>query len=194
MTPAGVQRWLHTLPYNHERGGRTLRTLPGVLKQGSAHCLEAALAAATLLEPHGYPPLLLDMESADRLDHVVFAFQHRCRWGAVGASRDDGLWGRKPVYPSPCALARSYYAPYITERARVEAWALADLRDLTGCDWRASPRNVWTVERWLTVMPHRPLRTSDQHHERLRATYRRFRAQGGRPHETPFRTHAVHWT
>ena len=59
-TPEQVQRWLNRLPYNWERRGETLRTLRGVLRHGRAHCLEAALAAATILEQHGHPPLLLD--------------------------------------------------------------------------------------------------------------------------------------
>lgn len=192
-TPDAVQRWLNRLPYNREEGATTLRSLRGVVRHGTAHCLEAALAAAALLEPHGYPPLLLDLESADRLDHVVFAFRRRGRWGAVGRSRDAGLGGRRPVYPSPHALARSYYSPYVTEHARIQAWALADLRDLSGCRWRSAAGNVWQVEQWLIAFPHRPLPSSNRHYARLVARYRRFRANGGAPTDTPFRAHRRHW-
>lgn len=192
-SPAAVQRWLRTLRYNTEPHGPTLRTLPQVRAHGTAHCLEAALAAAALLEPHGYPPLLLDLESADRIDHVVFAYREGGRWGAIGFSRDAGLFGHRPVYPSTQALARSYYAPYVTERARLERWAVADLRRLRGCDWRTSPRHVWAVERWLIALPHRPLRSSDRRYRRLASRYRRFRHAGGAAHDTPFRAHSAHW-
>ena len=192
-TPEAVQRWLRTLPYNYERSGPTLRSLRGVKRYGTAHCLEAALATAVLLEPLGYPPLLLDLESADRVDHVVFAFQRGGKWGAVGASRDAGLFGRRPAYPSPFALARSYYAPYVTDRARIEAWVLADLRDLSGCAWRTTHGNVWQVERWLTGLPHRPLPSSDRHYTRLAARYRRFQAAGAGDAATPFDAHSAHW-
>src|SRR6059058_5762750 len=76
-TPRQVQSFLRALPYNWEEKGETLRTFRGVVRHWSAHCLEAALTAATVLEQHGYPPLLLDLESKDRLDHVLFLFRRR---------------------------------------------------------------------------------------------------------------------
>ena len=62
-TPARVQRFLSPLTYNRERGGGTLRSFREVLKKRQAHCLEAALLAAVVLEQHGFPPLLLSLES-----------------------------------------------------------------------------------------------------------------------------------
>ena len=92
-TPQRVQRWLTKMPYNWEKRGETCRTLRGVVRHGTAHCLEAALSAATILEQHGYPPLLLSFESQDLLDHVIFLFQKDGRWGSVARSRDLGLHG-----------------------------------------------------------------------------------------------------
>src|SRR5467141_1550518 len=74
-TPARVQRYLSAMPYNWEREGGTMRSFREVVTLNEAHCLEAAVAAAVILEQHGYPPLLLDVESVDLLDHVVFVFQ-----------------------------------------------------------------------------------------------------------------------
>src|SRR5688500_7865301 len=54
-TPVQVQGWLNAMPYNWERHGETARTFRGVVARGQAHCLEAALSAATILEQHGYP-------------------------------------------------------------------------------------------------------------------------------------------
>ncbi|HEU4688095.1 MAG TPA: hypothetical protein VFS23_07045, partial [Vicinamibacterales bacterium] len=62
-TPGQVQAWLNALPYNTEVGGETLRSFRGVVRTGTAHCLEAALSAAVVLEQHGYPPLVLSFES-----------------------------------------------------------------------------------------------------------------------------------
>jgi phosphatidylserine/phosphatidylglycerophosphate/cardiolipin synthase-like enzyme len=171
-TPARTQRWIRSLAYNWERGGRTMRTFRGVVRFGEAHCLEAALAAAAILEHHGHPPLLLDLESQDRLDHVVFAYRLRGRWGAVGASRDLGLWGRRAAFRSVRDLAYSYYEPYIDLSARLTGYALADLRDLGAYDWRLASHNVWKVERWLITLPHRALRTDDARYRRLRRRYR----------------------
>jgi hypothetical protein len=176
-TPRSVQRWLHDLPYNYERRAKTLRSFRGVVRHGTAHCLEAALAAAVVLEQHGYPPLLLSFESVDLLDHVIFVFRERGGWGAVARSRDPGLHGRKPVFPSPRALAQSYLDMYVDLTGRIKAFAVADLRDLGGYDWRLSRRNVWKVERWLVDYPHRPLGISDRRYERLHARYTRYKAR-----------------
>ncbi|HEX5965016.1 MAG TPA: hypothetical protein VFY51_03765, partial [Pyrinomonadaceae bacterium] len=99
-TPAKVQRYFSSLPYNWERDGGTMRSFRALLQKNEAHCLEAAVGAAVILEQHGYPPLLLDLESVDLLDHVMFVFKERSGWGSIARSRDIGLHGRKPVYRS----------------------------------------------------------------------------------------------
>ena len=58
-TPDAVQHFLNELPYNMEPDGVTLRSFRGVIRHQTAHCLEAALSAAVILEQHGYPPLVL---------------------------------------------------------------------------------------------------------------------------------------
>ncbi|HEU4478966.1 MAG TPA: hypothetical protein VFR80_10635, partial [Pyrinomonadaceae bacterium] len=108
-TPAQVQRFLTAMPYNWERGGGTMRSFRVVLKRNEAHCLEAAVAAAVILEQHGYPPLLLDLESIDLLDHVIFVFQRRGFWGSIGRSRDLGLHGRRPLFRNLRELVWSYF-------------------------------------------------------------------------------------
>jgi hypothetical protein len=176
-TPGAVQRWLRALPYNRERDGETLGCFRTVVRRGSAHCLEAALAAAAILEQHGYPPLLLSFESVDKLDHVIFPFRRHGRWGAVARSRDLGLHGRRPVFGCARALARSYMDPYVDFTGRVTGFAVADLRELGAYDWRLSERNVWKVERWLIDYPHRPLRMSDGRYRRLLERYKAFKAR-----------------
>jgi hypothetical protein len=60
----------------------------------------------------------------------------------------------------------------------VRAYAVADLRELVGrYDWRFSLRNLWRVEQALIDYPHRPIRTSEQRIDRLRARYVAFRAK-----------------
>ena len=174
-TPAQVQRYLTRLPYNWEREGGTLRSFREVVRRGEAHCLEAALAAAVILEQHGYPPLLLSFESQDKLDHVLYVFRRRGRWGAVARSRDLGLHGRRPVFRSLRDLTWSYFDPYVDHTGRILGYGLADLGDLGGYDWRFSPRNVWKVERHLQEIPHTPLPSSDRRYERLHARYEEFK-------------------
>ncbi len=176
-TPARVQRWLNTLPYNTEPppGGPTLRSFREVARTGTAHCLEAAVAAAVILEQHGYPPVVLSFESIDELDHVLFVYREKGRWGSVARSRDPGLHGRKPVFRTARALASSYVDPYVDFTGRITGYAVVDLRILGDYDWRLSERNIWKVERLLLEHPHRPIRTSDARVDRMRARYFAFK-------------------
>jgi hypothetical protein len=175
-TPADVQAYLNALPYNTERGGETLRSFRGVVRTGTAHCLEAALFAAVVLEQHGYPPLVLSFESVDLLDHVIFVYRHQGRWGSIARSRDPGLHGRKPVFATPRALALSYVDPYVDYTGEVRGYAVVDLRALGTYDWRLAGGNVWKAERLLLDYPHRRIRTARARVARLRARYLRFRA------------------
>ena len=181
-TPRQVQQFIYKLPYNHEKEGETLRSFRSALRHNTAHCLEAALVAATILEQHGHPPLLLDMESKDNLDHVVFAFRERGRWGAVARSRDLALQGRKPVFRTLRHLVMSYVDPYVDGKGRITGYGLADLRTLTRADWRFSTKNVWKVEEALIRLPHQKLNSSDQRYGRVLRRYLAFKRRfPGRP-------------
>lgn len=180
-TPLQVQRWLNALPYNFEERGETLRTLRGVLRVGRAHCLEAALSAAAILEQHGHPPLLMDIESTDHLDHVVLLYRAGGRWGSVARSRCPGLHGRKPAYRNVRALAASYRAPFIDLTGRVKGYGVLDLRTLPRQDWRWSARNVWHVEEALRELPHRRLPTPEAFYRRWRRRYVAWWEANGRP-------------
>jgi hypothetical protein len=174
LTPLAVQRWLNSLPYNVEPDGETLRSLRGVIRTGTAHCFEAALAAAAILEQHGYPPLVLSFESIDLLDHVIFVYRHGTGWGSVARSRDPGLHGRKPMFSTPRTLALSYVDAYIDLTGRITGYAVVDLRALGTYDWRLSERNIWRAERVLLDWPHRRISSSDERIDVLRRRYRQF--------------------
>jgi hypothetical protein len=181
-TPHAVQQWLNALPYNSETGGETLRSFRGVVKTGTAHCLEAALGAAVILEQHGYPPLVLSFESIDLLDHVIFVYRTESGWGSVARSRDPGLHGRRPLFATPRALALSYFESYVDFTGCIKAYAVVDLRVLGGYDWRLSTRNVWRAEQMLLEWPHRRITYSADRVKKLRARYRTFReAHGYKP-------------
>jgi hypothetical protein len=175
-----VQRYLNRLPYNQEPGGRaTLRSFRGVVRHGSAHCLEAALFAAVVLEQHGYPPLVLSFESTDDLDHVIFAYRQKSGWGSIARSRDPGLHGRRPVFATPRALALSYFDPYVDFTGCVTGYALVDLGRLGDYDWRLAGTNVWKVERMLLEHPHHRIVSSRRRVAALRDRYRAYRERFG---------------
>jgi hypothetical protein len=180
-TPTSVQRYLNALPYNTEPppGGATLRSFRGVVRHHTAHCLEAAISAAVILEQHGWPPLVLSFESIDELDHVIFVYRERGRWGSIARSRDPGLHGRRPVFATPRALALSYVDPYVDYTGSITAYTVADLRDIGRYDWRLAEGNVWKVERMLLDLPHRPLPISDRRVDSLRKRYVAYKARYG---------------
>jgi hypothetical protein len=183
-SPLAVQRYLNRLPYNTEPppGGATQRSFRGVVLHGCAHCLEAALFAAVVLEQHGFPPLVMSFESSDHLDHVLFVYQRDGLWGSIGRSRDPGLHGRRPVFSTPRALALSYVEAYVDYTGYVTGYAVVDLRQLDPYEWRLAPTNVWKVERMLLDHPHRPIATSARRIAALRERYRRYReAHGSKP-------------
>ena len=174
-TPEAVQGWLNALPYNTEPRGETLRSFRQVVAHHTVHCLEAALAAAVVLEQHGYPPRVLSFESIDQLDHVIFVYQRDGRWGSVARSRDPGLHGRKPRFRRPRDLALSYVDAYVDFTGRITGYAVYDLGQLAGYDWRLNDKNMWKVEQVLIDHPHRSIRSSDERIERLRRKYFAFR-------------------
>ena len=185
-SPEQVQRWLNGLPYNWERRGETARTFRGVVRTGTAHCLEAALSAAFILERHGLPPLLMDIESTDLLDHVLFVFRREGTWGAVARSRCPGLHGRKPVFRSLRDLARSYSAPFIDTTGRVKGYGLLDLRTLPTGQWRLARGNVFHVEDALNANAHHRLPTPEREHRHWKARFDAWWEAHGRPaHEWP---------
>jgi hypothetical protein len=182
-TPKQVQKFLTSFPYNWEHGGATLRSFREVIKHGEAHCLEAALIAAVILEQHNYLPLLLSFESQDKLDHVIFVFRKNGLWGAVGRSRDVGLHGRKPVFKNIRQLVWSYFEPYIDYTGRVLGYGVTDLNVLGNYDWRFSNKNIWKVENHLREIPHTPLKSSDARYEKALAKYKEFKKT--HPNEPP---------
>jgi hypothetical protein len=124
---------------------------------------------------------VLSFESIDELDHVLFVYRHRGRWGSVARSRDPGLHGRKPIFRTARALALSYVDPYIDFSGRITGYTVVDLRAALGdYDWRLSSRHVWKAERVLLAAPHRPIRSSDARIDALRRRYVAFANAHGR--------------
>ena len=165
-TPKEVQRFLRRLAYNQEKTGVTLRSAEQALIHKTCHCLEASFIAAALLEQHGYPPLVMSLESQDGLDHVVYVFQEKGLWGSISRSREEGLHGRAPKFKTWRSLAESYCDPYIDDTGKVTAFQVADL-DKTEANWRSSTRNVWKAERYLLKIKHEKIKTSKKHYQEL---------------------------
>jgi hypothetical protein len=169
-TPQQVQRYLRQLSYNAEEKGETLMSAALALKKKKAHCLEAAFIAAAILENHGYPPLVMSLESIDDLDHVIYVYKINNRWGSIARSRDEGLHGRKPVFRSLRGLALSYYEPYIDKTGCITGFQVANL-DQAGADWRSSKKNVWKAERFLIDIKHVQLGFNKKRYQKIHRRY-----------------------
>jgi hypothetical protein len=194
-TPHAVQAWLRELPYNWEA---TFRTFRGVVEHGRAHCAEAMLFACAVMSAHGYPPLVLDLESQDGLDHVLFLFRGRDGWGTVARSRDEGLHGRRPTFPTIPALVRSYMDPYVDGEGRLVGYGVTNLDELVRVDWRLAPHSVWSVERALIAMPHRTIAMGEARYQKALRRFRIFKSRHPRPSGRDWRRHlagqsAVWW-
>jgi hypothetical protein len=166
-TPKQVQDFLRKFPYNRRD---TLHSAETSAKKKTAHCFEAAILAAAILERHGYPPLVISFESRDDLDHVIYVFQEKGKWGAIARSRDEGLHGRPPIFKSLRSLALSYYEPYVDKTGEILAFQIAHLDD-SGADWRFSSRSVWKAENYLLEIPHQSIRQSRSRYKKLKSAY-----------------------
>ncbi len=174
-TPRQVQKLLSSFEYNKKDTQKSALT---TYKTKSAHCQEAALLAAAILENHDYPPLVMSFESKDNLDHVIFVFKKSGKWGSVSQSRDQGLKGRAAVFHTLRDLAWSYFDPYIDHTGRITAYQLACLDDIKNVDWRFSQKNVWKVENYLIRLKHISLKSSNK---RYRKFHQRFKSKGPLP-------------
>ena len=175
-TPSKVQRWLNALPYNTEKGGADPAQLPSGRAAQTAHCMEAALFAAVVLEQHGYPPLVMSLESQDWLDHVIFVYQRNGRWGSVARSRDPGLHGRKPVFRIAARAGAQLHRSVrrsTPAASKASAWRPADA--MGNYDWRLTRTNVWKVEQMLIDCRTRKSRARIRRYRTLPRRYRAYR-------------------
>ena len=118
-TPEKAQEFLYGLKQNFERKGETCNSVRTVLKERRAHCIEGAMVAACALWIHGEPPLLLDMQAVNDVDHVVTIFRRHGCWGAISKTNGIGLRWRDPVYRSLRELTMSYLHEYFNKRHRI---------------------------------------------------------------------------
>lgn len=180
-TPLQVQRHLRTMTYNGGKQGNTQRSFRGVVQHQRAHCLEAVFFTATVLERRGFLPFVLDIESADGLDHVLFLYQRDGKWGTVARSRDFGLHGRRPVYASIEAIVESYFDPYVDGSGRIVGYGTAHLDDLSRSDWRLATHNVWAMERALIKMKHTRIHMPQARYDRVLERFKEYKVRGTSP-------------
>ena len=171
-TPAGVQRFLDSLPYHLADTSWSPRK---VLQEKTAHCLEGAIFAAAALRVLGFPPLLWDLEAVNDTDHVLAIFKVRGCWGAVAKSNFSGCRYREPVYRTLRELAMSYFNIYFNLRGERTLRRYSQPVDLSRFDdrhWMTSERSIWFIPGYLCTIPHTPLLTPAQSRQLTRLDQR----------------------
>ncbi len=161
-TPAKIQSFLNSLPFNFEKKGQTHRSVSETLRAGEAHCLEGAFLAAACLWMQGEQPLLLDLKVArPDLDHVVTVFSRvdtsgRKLYGAISKTNHAVLRYREPVYRSVRELAMSYFHEYFLQDGRKTLRSFSKSFDLRpyAPDWLTSTDNLAWLAHELDISPH----------------------------------------
>jgi len=156
-SPHKIQRFLYALRQNFEPNGDSCRPVRVVLRERSAHCIEAAMLAAAALWVHGEPPLLFDLRAEQDVDHVVALYRRAGCWGALAKANGPMLRERDPVYRSLRELAMSYFHEYANRRGRKTLREYSRPYDLRGMDpalWVSGEDDVWDLVLRLDAHPH----------------------------------------
>ena len=153
-TPAGIQRFVDSLPYNLKFDARSPKR---VLHDGTASCLDGGIFAAAALRMIGFPPLIFDLEADRDTDHVVAIFKVRGHWGAVAKSNFTGCRYREPVYRNLRELALSYFNIYFNlrfERTLRRYSRPVNLARFDNRAWMTTNEPVWFIAEHLCEIPH----------------------------------------
>ena len=155
--PIDIQHYLNALPYNPKP---ECKSPARVLREGTAHCFEGALFAASRLRTLGYPPLLMDLRAENDDDHVIALFREKGCWGAVAKSNFTTLRYREPVYRTLRELAMSYFDFYFnvlgekTLRARSRPLKLGQFDSR---NWMETDEDLEYIGDAFTKLPYYPL-------------------------------------
>jgi hypothetical protein len=158
-SPKSIQEFLRSFGYNKEIDGATARSAESAYQSKIAHCLEGTIIAAAIMEEHGFPPLILSMDSSDNINHAVFVFKTKSGWGAIGKSRCPGLHGRAPQFRSIRDLAWSYYDPFIDATGEMTGYILLNLNE-SGTDWKHSNKNLWKLDDFVVNVKYTKMKAS----------------------------------
>jgi hypothetical protein len=157
-TPEKIQDYLDTLPFNFEKSGLTFYSPRVVLREGKAHCIEAACLAATALWLHGERPLILDLRSLRYdFDHVVTLFRRNGYWGALSKTNHGVLRYRDPIYRTVRELAFTYFHEYyLTTTGRKTLREYSRPFDLSrfGTAWMTSEESLIDIAEALDLSWH----------------------------------------
>ncbi len=160
-SPAKIQDYLNSLPFNFEPNGDVCRSPRLVMRTKTAHCIEGAMFAAAALAYHGEKPLLMDLSAARKdFDHVVALFRKNGKWGAISKTNHAVLRYREPIYRTLRELALSYFHEYFTDDGTKNLRSYSaplNLNIFSKKKWVTDENDIWYVAEKLCDIRHFPI-------------------------------------
>ena len=156
-TPAKVQDFLNSIPFNFEKDGETLKSPLFSLRQRNAHCFEGALLGAYILSLHGFTPYLMHLKATKwDYDHVIAPFKVRGLWGALSKTNHSALRYRDAIYKNIRELAMSYFHEYFLNDGKKTLRQYSILLNLNTFErnWATSEKDLWYIDKKLDKIKH----------------------------------------
>ena len=162
-SPARIQSFLDELAYNP--GDDRYRCPLSVVREGLAHCFEAAVCGAAALRQIGYRPLIVNLFPEPGIDdeHLLAIYGEPGAWGAVAKSNYAGLRYREPIYRNLRELVISYFEHYYNLAKDKTLRSYSRPLNLAGFDrydWLAEDDTMKLIEERLNSMKQIPLLTA----------------------------------
>ena len=156
-TPAKVQDFLNSIPFNFEQWGETLKSPIFTLRNNNAHCFEGALLGAYVLSQHGFKPYLMHLKAVkEDYDHVITPFKIGKFWGALSKTNHAVLRYREPIYKNIRELAMSYFHEYFLNNGEKTLRQYSTLLNLNAFekDWPVAKEDLWGIDDALNKLKH----------------------------------------
>lgn len=157
-TPALVQDYLNSIPFNFETNGvDTIKSPLRSIRENSVHCFEGALLGAFILSLHKHKPLLMYLKTTKHdFDHVIAPFKVGKYWGALSKTNHNVLRYREPIYKNLRELVMSYFHEYFLDNGMKTLRQYSDVLDLNKIKekWVYDNKDLWYVDKALNKMKH----------------------------------------
>ena len=149
-TPSKIQDFINSIPANFELQGETNMAPLKVLEKNTAHCMEGAMLAASILRYHGRSPLIMDLRAKrPDDDHIVALFKVGSCFGAISKTNHPVLRYREPIYENLRELAVSYFHEYFdnqTRKKNLREYSIGvDLSRFDNVQWETTDKDLWEI-------------------------------------------------
>ncbi|MFM7088640.1 MAG: hypothetical protein ACKOW9_03865 [Candidatus Paceibacterota bacterium] len=158
-TPAKIQSYLNSFPFNFEEDDRdTIRSPLTAIRFGKIHCFEGALLGAYILSLHGYRPSLLHLKAKKNdFDHVIVLFKKDGFFGALSKTNHYCLRYRDPVYKTVRELVMSNFHEYFLNKdgtKTLRSYSKPLPMSRVKINWVTSKDDLWVIDEMLDALPH----------------------------------------